>query len=196
MNMAALALPGPVTTMVEIHSLDPWWIARYQPQRKNTAISSLTREGFECWYPTYRSFQQMPLRKIPPKKRHMARQFMVEKRSERMPGYLFIRRATGRYDVNRLFDLQGCGSVVTNSGVPARVADHDIEIMRLAESDGTFDELQDHSRYRIAPLDPKALKCWSGNSQLDGRLDETGKMVLKVEAFGRIAKLLALADPV
>ena len=39
--------------MTELHSLAPWFIARYQPRLEKTARANLTIAGFENWYPSF-----------------------------------------------------------------------------------------------------------------------------------------------
>jgi hypothetical protein len=177
-----------------VYSMDPWWLARYLPQLEKTAMNSLNREGFECWYPTYRWFKQTPLRYIPPKKRHMASQFITETRLPRFPGYLLIRRVFGDFDVNRLFDLEGCGSIVKSAGYVAYIEDYEVELMRLAEASGAFDahELTSHKRFRVTALGKE--ERWSGQSRLLDRVDESGRTSLMVDAFGRVAHLIAGAE--
>lgn len=189
-------IEAPVQDVEQFHSMEPWWIGRYVKNMKNTALNSLAREGFEAWIAHMRTIRQTPLRKIPPKKRHMARNFIDEQMRERFPGYIFLRRVTGCFDINRLFDLNGCGGVVTVASTPALVQDFDIELMRLAESDGRYDavELSDTKKYRINRLDPEAMREWKSQSQLDGRLDDSGQMTLSVEAYGRVERIIALAD--
>lgn len=181
----------------EDYAIDPWWIMRVQPNMYRTATASLLREGFECYAPTYRVLSRAPLREIPPKKRHQAHLFKRETRKRRFEGYMFIRRMFGCYDVNRLFDLQGCGSIVMNASSPALVYDYEIELMRLVEADGTFDEVQVET-YRgykvIAPQAEKSADKWMGKSRIVGRLDDSQRTVLFVERLGRIARLITEAD--
>jgi len=185
---------------LELHSHDPWLIARYQQQLEKTAMHHLVREGFECWTPSYKDVRQMPLRRIPPKKRRQAAMFVEQVRKKRFPGYIFIRRAAGHFDVNRLFDLRGCGAVVTVSGMPAHVPDLDIELMRLAESDGTHDVYTFHGRaiahLKVTHLDGDTdIKAqWDTISPRKMLLDDSGKLSLTVDAFGRVARLIAQAD--
>lgn len=178
-----------------VYSMDPWWLARYQPRMEKTAMDSLNRAGFECWYPIYRAFRQTALRHIPPKKRRMAAQFITETRNARFPGYILIRRVFGCSDVNRLFDLKGCGGIVKTAGDVAKIEDYDVELMRLAEADRRFDsyELYSHGRFRITSL--TSAEPWTAQSKLLDRVDESGRTSLMVDAYGRVAQLIAQADP-
>lgn len=184
----------------EVHSLKPWWIARYNQQLERTALHHLLREGFECFSPTYRDVRQQPLRKVPPKKRKNAAMFLVQVRKKRFPGYVFIRRAFGHFDINRLFDLRGCGSIVTVSGQAALVADYDIELMRLAETDGRFDVYQLRGMplayFKVETLegDSDLKKQWDTQGPLRMPLAESKDLSLTVDAFGRVSHLIAHAD--
>lgn len=180
-----------------VYSMDPWFLARYEPQLEKTAIDSLNREGFECWYPTYRDVRPLPLRLIPPKKRDQAHLYMRETRKPRFVGYILIRRKFGNFDVNRLFDLKGCGSVVTVGGCIAKIRDYDVELMRLAESDGRFDHQMTRGSakpYRLTKSADDGRDQWVGQSRALGRLDESGKTSLFVDAYGRVAHIIAGAD--
>lgn len=181
----------------ETYSHDPWWIMRVQPNSYKTAADSLRREGFESYSPTYKILGPQPLRLIPPKKRHQAGLYRREVRKYRFDGYYFIRRMWGHYDLNRLFDLDGCGSVVLSTGSIALVQDYDIELMRLAEMDGTMDEVQveTYRGYKVARLPDDGSDQWTGSSRIIGRLDDRGKTTLFVERMGRIARLISQADP-
>src|SRR5262245_4168871 len=123
-----------------LHSIDPWFLARYQPALERAARENLCRVGFENWYPSIVDVRSVPLRKIPPKKRHLAPRMLQQIRRPRFVGYILIRPLPWcRWDVNRLFDLTGCGNVVSNGEHPAKIQDFDVELMRLAEARGKFD---------------------------------------------------------
>jgi hypothetical protein len=181
----------------EDYAHDPWWIMRVQPNMYRTAAASLLREGFESYGPTFRVLAPMPRRMIPPKKRHQANLFKREIRRRRFEGYLFIRRMFGVYDVNRLFDLSGCGGIVTNASSVALVYDYEIELMRLVEADGTVDQTfaEGHKGYRITKLPSDGRDQWAGQSKIVGRIDDSGKTILFVQRMGRIARLISDADP-
>jgi hypothetical protein len=189
---------------VIIHSIAPWFLARYQPNLERTARNSLARAGFEVWFPTFVDIRPTPLRKISPSKRRLAHLFMDEVRRPRFPGYLLIRPLPWCiHDPNRVRELSGCGGIVTLGGKVAKVEDFDVEIMRIAEAAGTFDTyagIGKRGRYRVAPaaLDQR----WTGQGRrllLDHR--EARRLHLAVDALGRIAQLVdqangaALADP-
>lgn len=189
---------------VEDYAHDPWWIMRVQSNCYRTAEDSLKREGFESYSPIYKVLGPTPLMLIPPKKRHQSGLYKREIRRRRFDGYIFVRRMFGVYDANRMFDLNGCGAIVKIAApldevnetrfVPALVPDHEVELMRLIEADGTMDEVQVESYrgYRVTRLSDQQ---WVGQSKIVGRLDEQSKTVLFVETMGRIARLIAQADP-
>lgn len=179
---------------VEDYSHDPWWIARVAPNAYRTAAESLKREGFESYSPTYKVIGPLPLRHIPPKKRHQAALYKREIRRRQFDGYMFIRRMFGHFDINRLFDLEGCGAVVRSAGSIALIPDYDIELMRLIEADGSMNEVQveTYKGYKVTKLDDQQ---WVGTSKIVGRLDGSTKTVIFVERMGRIARLITEADP-
>lgn len=179
----------------EEYAHDPWWIMRVQPNSYRAAEDSLKREGFECYSPTFKVIEPMPLMFIPPKKRHQANLYKREVRRRRFDGYIFVRRMFGSFDVNRLFDLSGCGGVLKSAGHLALVSDVEVELIRLVEADGTMDEvvLERHRGYRVTKLAGGAQ--WTGKSKIVGRLDDPSKTVLFVETQGRIARLITHADP-
>lgn len=195
-------MPRPIASVVgsmlqvlptEDYAKDPWWIMRVQPNAYASAANSLKREGFESYGPTYKVLGPMPLRMIPPKKRHQSGLYKREVRKRRFEGYLFIRRMFGRFDVNRLFDLDGCGSIVKDGERNAIVFDYEVELMRLAEVDGTFDEVQveTYRGYKVNRLDDD--RQWTGQTKVIGRLDDSNRTVLFVERMGRIARLISEA---
>jgi hypothetical protein len=188
---------------VIIHSIEPWFLARYQPNLERTARNSLARAGFECWFPTYVDIRPLPLRKINPSKRRLAHLFVQEIRRPRFVGYILVRPLPWcRHDLNRLFELHGCGGIVSLGGKAAKIEDFDVEIMRLAEARGTFNTMAGigkRGRYRVSPagLDQR----WTGLGKTVLGHEEAKRLHLAIDAFGRIAQLVthaneaALADP-
>jgi hypothetical protein len=182
--------------MTELHSLAPWFLARYQPSLERTARENLTVAGYENWYPSFVDFRPMPLRKIPPKKRHLAQWFVQEVRRPRFVGYILIRPLPWcPCDVNRLFDLTGCGSIVAIGGVPAKIQDFDVELMRLAEARGKFDTYSGAAfgRYRISHID-RNLNPWVAQGKKLLNLDEARNLRLLIDALGRIATVISAAE--
>lgn len=182
--------------MTELHSLDPWFLARYLPSLEQTARANLTRVGFESWYPSFIDLRQLPLRKIPPRKRHLAQWFVQEVRRPRFTGYILIRGlAWCRYDINRLFDLTGCGGIVTVGGIPAKIQDFDVELMRIAEHFGQFDTFSGSARgrFRIQHLDT-SHNPWVAQGKKLLNLDEARNFGLLLDAYGRFATVVAEAE--
>jgi hypothetical protein len=179
-----------------LHSLAPWFLARHQPNLVRVACASLTRVGFEAWYPTIVELRPLPLRKIAPTKRHRAAFFLREVRRPRFVGYILIRMLPHcQWDVNRINELSGCGSIVRFAGTPAKIQDFDVEIMRIAEATGQFDTVTyagPPGRYRISRTG--ADTRWTGQGkQLLGSQDARG-LRLAVDAFGRVARIIEEAD--
>lgn len=177
-----------------VHSLDPWFVARYLPRLERTARQILGSVGFENWYPTVIAFKPMPLRKISPAKRHLAQWFIREQRKPRFQGYILVRPLPWcRHDINRLCELSGCGSIVTFAGKPARVQDFDVEIMRIAEATGLFDEITyagPPGRYRITRT-VEATTEWVSQGKRLLELDETRKFRVFLDALGRFERVVA-----
>lgn len=126
----------------------------------------------------------------------MAHLFIRETKKARFPGYILIRRVDDNFDVNRLFDLKGCGAIVTIAGCIAKIPDYEVEIMRRAEYEGIYDAhvVQSPGRYKLTPLADDGLQQWTGQSRALSRLDESGKTSHFVDAVGRVAHIIARAD--
>jgi len=175
-----------------VHSIAPWFLARYQPALERTARENLCRVGFENWYPTIIDLRAVPLRKIPPKKRHLAQRMVQEIRRPRFVGYILIRPLPWcRWDINRLFDLTGCGGIVSNGEHPAKIEDFDVELMRIAEARGVFDTFVGVApRFRIQ-LNEQTHQQWTAQAQKILNLDEARKFRVFIDAFGRIERIIA-----
>lgn len=189
------AMLEPEIEPFEDYAKDSWWIMRVPHGAYKTAEASLLRVGIESYAPTYKLLSQMPLRMVPPKKRGNAALYKREVRKRLFEGYLFVRRMLGSYDINRLFDLDGCGGLVTNASSTALVYDYEIELMRLAESDGRFDQVrvETHRGYKVARLPEDGSDQWVGESKIVGRIDSSDKTILLVKRMGRIARLISEA---
>ena len=184
-----------MTDGLAVHSIEPWFVARYQPARERAARENLCRVGFENWYPTIVDVRMMPLRKISPKKRHLAARMVQEIRRPRFVGYILIRPLPWcRWDINRLFDLTGCGSLVVSAGHPAKIEDFDVEIMRLCEARGVFDTVAAvRPSFRIR-IDEQSHQQWVTLGKKFLNLDETRKFRLCIDALGRIEHVIAQAE--
>jgi hypothetical protein len=175
---------------VILHSLDPWLLARHQPSLARTAIKSLWRVGFEVWFPTHRQLRPLPLRMVPAHKRHLAAYYLRGIRCPRFPGYLLIRPLPFcEWDVNRLADLRGCGSIVSVDGRTAKIQDFEVELMRIAEATGVFDQYVGVGRRRYT-ITPENGQEWIWHSEKAQNLDGSGKFRLFVDSLGRIARMI------
>src|SRR5262245_49776648 len=136
-----------------LHSFEPWFVARYQPRLARVARENLARVGFETWYPTIIELRPMPLNRLTANKRRHRFSFLREVRRPRFVGYILIRTLPDCiWDVNRIDELSGCGSIVRFGETPAKIQDFDVEIMRVAEATGQFDVLTyggPPGRYRV-----------------------------------------------
>ena len=181
-----------------VHSLAPWFLARYQSGLERTARENLCRVGYENWYPTLVDIRPRPLKTIPPKLRHLAPWFVRKVRRPRFPGYILIRPLPWcRYDVNRLFDLTGCGGIIAIDGLPVKIQDFDIELMRLAEARGQFDTWTGRGsggKYRITGTVDDSHKEWVEQGQKFLNVDESRKFALLVDAFGRFATVISTVE--
>jgi hypothetical protein len=181
-----------------IHSLAPWFLARHQPNLVRIACASLTRAGFEAWYPTYVDVRPTPLRKLSPGKRHLAHLFLQEVRRPRFVGYVFVRPLPWcTHDPNRLFELHGCGGIVSLGGKVAKIEDYDVEIMRIAEAQGTFDTVIGvgrGGRYRVSRLPDERQWVGQGRKLLNG--NDAKQYGLLVDALGRVEEIVAQANGV
>lgn len=186
--------PPPVSEFIE-PCLDPWLIAYSRPRQEHIAKTSLEREGFECWYPLRKIVSTRPLRTISSKTRHRRRFECVEKVEPVLRGYLFIRRLFGWFDLGRIYELSGCGGLCKFGQEDATVQDFHVELLRLAEADGRFNEY--HTTvpitYRLSMKpDPRQ---WTGTSRLIGRVDRRNKSLQFREEFGRVLRFLEGATP-
>ena len=184
-----------MTDGLSVHSIEPWFLARYQPALERTARENLCRVGFENWYPSIVDVRAVPLRKIPPKKRHLAARMLQEIRRPRFVGYILIRPLPWcRWDINRLFDLTGCGSIVVSAGHPAKIEDFDVEIMRLCEARGVFDTFVGVApRFRIRIVE-QTHQQWVEQGKKFLNLDDARKFRVFLDAFGRVERIIAQVE--
>lgn len=198
---ATLAQPE---QLLELHSMEPWWIMQSKPNCERIAVDALARNGFEAWYPTYRHFSRVPLRKIASNMRHKAKNKIQMRVRMLMPGYILIRRLFGSFDVYRLYDLDGCGGLCVldgdNGEVPATLADHEVEILRLrvaSRADDVYSEVAAGFVMKTGFLDdPRAMKQWTFKTPLVGRLDESVRTSLFIARGDRIIRVIRSADDV
>jgi len=179
-----------------IHSLEPWLIARTVPSLERTAQLSLIRAGYEAWFPSLVDLKPLPLRRISPNKRHMAKFFVQEVRRPRFAGYVFARPLPHcRWDPWAIGELHGCRGLVYLGAKTAQVPDWDVEIMRLAEARGTFDTWIGTGRkhYRITrAADTQGTKRGRPLPLLGP--EEARRLHLAVDAMGRVSRLIDQAN--
>jgi hypothetical protein len=189
-------LPGAPAGMPAIHSFDPWWVARVKSNAHRVARDALKREGFEVWYPQGRLLTMMPHRFIGPKKRNRKQLVLREGVREPYGDYIFLRRLFGSFSVLRLFQVSGCYGICLTGEQPATIEDFEVEVLRLAEFDGTFDRCEANitakqlSRADIRQTDAAKERAVS-EPITHAILDTSRQTLLFVEAFGRITRVVA-----
>lgn len=184
----------------QMHCYDPWLIGRAEPNRERRARESLMRDGFECWYPAGRRMSALPQRFISSKTRHKKRHVLVEDVRMPYPGYLFMRRLTAVRPLPDLYELTGVLGICTFGEQIATIEDYRIEMMRIHEDAGFYDEAsrtlpnmseRDWALAEIRQTDA-AKDRWSKRARTLGRLDSNQRGGLHlVEEFGRITRIIA-----
>lgn len=182
---------------LEVHSMERWIIARCIPRMEATAIEGLERNGFECWYPKGRFIKTVPSRNLPSKTRHKrARKEVVISERAAYPGYMLVRQIFGSFDINRLFDIPGVGGACCFGDKFAMLADHEVEVLRLQEARGAFDqfatgEAQRIYRYNLAKdFKAEAGKQYVGETTTIGRTCESGALVTFRKTLDRITRVI------
>lgn len=184
--------------LTELHSLEPWWIMQCKPNCERIALVALARHGFEAWYPTYRQFSPVPLRKIASNMRHKAKDRVQIRFRMQYPGYILIRRLFGSFDIYRLFDIDGCGGLCVFEGddgaIPAAIPDHRVELLRLEVASRKHDEFNGVASGRVMKSgildDAKAMKPWTFHRPLIGQLDESAQTSLFIAQGDRILRVI------
>jgi hypothetical protein len=182
----------------EEHGIEPWTILRCVGRMEATACEWLERNGFECWYPKGRFIRTVPLRHLPSKTRHKRAQMeVVETMRAAYPGYVLVRRMFGDFDLNRLFALPGIIGICCFGERVAVVPDYDVELVRLDEARGRFDQFANAAAerayfYKIAKSDED--KRYSGDSRVVGRACESGLTVTFQKTLGRVTRIIAASD--
>lgn len=187
----AIDLPAPL--LVELSCLDPWLIGYSKANCEHIAKASLERHGFECWYPVRKIITMKPARNLPSKTRHRRRLEVSERVVAVLPGYLFMRRLLADCDARALYELPGVGGLCMFGAEVATLPDYEIEMLRLAESDGRFNSYDASvpGTYRLSVHpDPH----WTGISRTARKigqgLDKSGNFVQFSEAFGRVLRVI------
>lgn len=202
------------TDLVEVHSIDPWWISQSHPNCERVAAESLMREGFEAWYPTYRHFVPKPLRKIASHMRHKYRDKVECRIKPLFPGYVLLRRAAARHVPVRLFELRGCSGLCVFDGPdgpqPATISDVQVEMLRLRvdnhgatgsafpltqkpawRTDDVMDRVSDFAVIKSGILeDPKVKNPWAVKGRVAGKLDESLGLSLFIVRGDRTVRVI------
>lgn len=198
---AKTALSRLVTEPLEIHSMARWIIARVEPGAERKALEWLLRFGFEGYYPKGKFITTVPLRKLPSKTRHKrAAMKVIERERPAYPGYILVRRFVGDFDLNRLFDIPHMGGVCCFGPDIATLPDFEVEMLRLQEARGAFNQYASVAAerahcYQIA-ADVATQRTWTGESRIVGRTCESGTMVTFSQRFGRITHVIMSAPAV
>ena len=181
----------------EVHSMAPWWIARASPNSHEVAKRSLTREGFEVWWPRAKIVRHPALSTLPSKTRHRLRHMTIETERPVFGAYVFFRRMLGNYDIRRLHELLGVAGICTRGGDLLAISDMDIENLRVREAKGQFDKHETTSKFRYDSRkmhNPTAMLAHYVEPKIIGRLDVDGELVLFLESLGRVTRIIAQSD--
>lgn len=184
--------------VLRLHSFERWQIVRAKPNGEALAKASLMREGFEVYYGERQKVITVPIpaQKISSKTRYRRRSEIREivRTLPIYPGYLFVRRMFGGFDLHQSFDLPGVIGLCCFGEIPATVEDYTIELLRLNEARGRFDNRsvsteQRHIRIalreRANPQDIIKIPPREIN-----HVDKSGNAFLYVEELGRITRII------
>jgi len=180
----------------ELHCFDPWFVARVVSGSHRRAKTSLSREGFEVFYPAGRVLRPLPKRYIPPKKRRSRQLYLQE--DVRLPysDYIFLRYMFGEYPLSRLFDLDGVAGICMSGETFSTVQDYEVETLRLMEFDGVFDRCEvpavSAKQLMLAHIrkTEAAIERWNDRTVTVAILDESRRTIHFVEEFGRITRVI------
>lgn len=188
--------------VLRLHSFERWQIVRSKPNGEALAKASLMREGFEVYYGERQKIITVPVpaQKISSKTRYRRRSEVREivRVLPVYPGYLFVRRMWGGFDLHQAFELPGVIGLCCFGEIPATVEDYTIEMLRLNEARGRFDNRsvsteQRHIRIalreRANPPCPIDIKPRTINY-----VDKSGNTFLYVEELGRITRIITSSD--
>lgn len=160
MLMVATKTPPVGPEPLRLHSFERWQIVRAKPNAEAVAKASLMREGFEVYYGERRRVMTVPIpaNRISSKARHRRRSETREvvKTYPIYPGYQFVRRLFGEYDLSQCFELPGVIGLCCVGDRPATVEDYTVELLRLAEARGQFayqEEVDDERTGRTKIVD-------------------------------------------
>lgn len=198
---------------LRLHCFEPWMILKARANQEAKAKKSLMNEGFEVYYGERIRFIRVtiPAKKISSKTRHRRRSEyrMIERPRPIYPGYLFVRRMWGVFDVYRAYELSGVLGLCVIGESVAMVEDYTVESLRLQEArgrfkceDGDWVELDSFS-VSTAPRDIREAhrqenggKNGKNEARELKRLDEAGNSILFIEELGRITRIITSRLPV
>jgi hypothetical protein len=152
----------------EVPCHDPWWLGYSLPNCQHLACQSLTRVGFEAWYPIKKIVARKPQSRLPSKTRHRRKFEVVERTAVVFGTYLFARRRSGAFDPGTVRELHGIGGWCKLGDAIATIKDFEIELLKLAESRGRFNEFHVSvpNTYRLSvEPDPRS---WVGTTRPPG----------------------------
>lgn len=182
--------------------LDPWQIAFSRPQLQKAAKRSFERIGYECWYPVRKVVTTKPLASMSSKNRHKRRHETVERFETVIGCYLLIRKIKDVTFTEDLYELPGIGGLCHFGESVATVADFEVELLRLAEADGRFNEYHasvnniDRLSIDIDPRRGYEMKTYDCTERDLGRgVDRYGESVYFQEKLGRVLRYIQSAQP-
>lgn len=208
-ELKPLDLPVSDHEEVEVACHEPWLIAYSRPRAQAVAKQSLERIGYECWYPIRKIVTTRPLRTISSKTRHKRRYEAVERFEAALGCYLLIRELRPVTMTCNLYELDGVGGICRFGEKAAMLTDFQVEMLRLAEADGKFNEyaVSVPFGYRVSAMaDPRPTfekkqqdknpRQYNGcGRDLGHRVDRYGESVHFVERLGRVLRLIQTAQP-
>jgi len=182
----------PVRRTEAEHCFEPWFIARVVSSSHRRAHRSLSREGFEVYYPAGRVLRPLPKRFIAPNKRKNHQVYLQQDVRTPYGDYVFLRYLFGHWPLDSLFRLDGVAGICMVGDQPAMVHDYEVELLRLAEFDGTYDRCEvpaiSAKQLKLAHIRPTeaAQERWKDRTVAASILDESRRTIHFVEEFGRI----------
>lgn len=193
---SALAPAADVPTLEE-HSIAPWILLRCVGGMEKSGTEWLERNGFEAWYPKGKIIKTVPLRHLPSKTRHKrANQQVVERERSAYPGYILTRWMFGEFDLNRVYELPGIIGVCCFGDQVATVPDYEVEIVRVQEARGEFDQFANTQAeriyfYHLAKDATAAENRYTGSARTLGRACESSALVTFRKTLDRVTRVIS-----
>lgn len=188
--------------VLRLHSFERWHIVRAKPNAEATAKAALMREGFEVYYGERQKVITVPVpaQKISSKTRYRRRSEVREivRTLPVYPGYLFVRRMFGGFDLGQAFNLPGIIGLCCFGEIPATVEDYTIETLRLNEARGRFDTRSVSTEQRHIRIALRERANLSPQIEIEPRtinhVDKAGNIFLYIEELGRITRIITSPD--